>query len=372
METYFVPDLNGASGTILEHCLRTFSATSAVGEHGLPLIGGGDWNDGMNEVGRHGRGESVWLAWFQIEVIKHFTPLLEAQGDHETATTLRQRAERLRDAAEKHAWDGEWYRRAFFDDGSPLGSKSNEECQIDSLAQSWAIISGAGDQERTSQAMQAVREHLVDEEGKLIKLLTPPFNRSEKNPGYIQGYPPGVRENGGQYTHASAWVIIANALMGRGTEALNLFELINPINHTSSADGVSTYQAEPYVLCGDVYSEGALRGRAGWSWYTGSSGWMYQAGLEYIVGLKVHPNHFTIDPVIPASWPEFTLTYRRNNKTFVIEVINEGRIEHGVSAITINGKVVISREIPYEDPSYGATVSVRVTLASAEKASIAI
>ena len=372
METYFVPDLNGASGTILEHCLRTFSATSAVGDHGLPLIGGGDWNDGMNEVGRHGRGESVWLAWFQIEVIKHFTPLLEAQGDHETATTLRQRAERLRDAAEKHAWDGEWYRRAFFDDGSPLGSKSNEECQIDSLAQSWAIISGAGDQERTSQAMQAVREHLVDEEGKLIKLLTPPFNRSEKNPGYIQGYPPGVRENGGQYTHASAWVIIANALMGRGTEALNLFELINPINHTSSADGVSTYQAEPYVLCGDVYSEGALRGRAGWSWYTGSSGWMYQAGLEYIVGLKVHPNHFTIDPVIPASWPEFTLTYRRNNKTFVIEVINEGHIEHGVSAIAINGKIATGREIPYEDPSYGATVSVRVTLASADKASIAI
>jgi cyclic beta-1,2-glucan synthetase len=372
METYFIPDLNGASGTILEHCLRTFQVTAAVGEHGLPLIGGGDWNDGMNEVGRHGRGESVWLAWFQIEVIRRFTPILEAQGDHETAMTLLQRAERLRDAVEKHGWDGEWYRRAFFDDGSPLGSHTNDECKIDSLAQSWALISGAGSPERTNQAMRSVREHLIDREGKLIKLLTPPFNHSERNPGYIQGYPPGVRENGGQYTHASAWVIIATALAGHGNEALELFELINPINHTSDPQGVSMYQAEPYVLCGDVYSEGALRGRAGWSWYTGSSGWMYQAGLEYIVGLKIHPNHFTVDPVIPSSWPEFTLTYRRNNKTFVIEVINEGGVEHGVSSISINGKASATRDIPYEDPTYGAIVSVRVILASAEKAPIAV
>lgn len=372
MEAYFIPDLNGASGTILEHCLRTFQATAAVGEHGLPLIGGGDWNDGMNEVGRHGRGESVWLAWFQIEVIRRFAPILEAQGDHETATTLRQRAERLRESTETHAWDGAWYRRAFFDDGSPLGSDTNEECKIDSLAQTWAIMSGAGAQDRAGQAMNSLQRYLVDEEGKLIKLLTPPFNRSERNPGYIQGYPPGVRENGGQYTHASAWVIIATAMSGRGSDALKLFELINPINHTSDADGVSTYQAEPYVLCGDVYSEGALRGRAGWSWYTGSSGWMYQAGLEHIIGLKTHPNHFTIEPVIPSSWPEFTVTYRRNGKTFVIEVINAGGVERGVDSVTVNGKATTNREISYEDPSYGTTISVRVHLVSAEKAPLAV
>jgi cellobiose phosphorylase len=372
METYFIPDLNGASGSILEHCLRTFQVTAAVGEHGLPLIGCGDWNDGMNEVGRHGRGESVWLGWFQIEVIRRFAPILEAQGDHETAATLRQRAQRLKDAVESQAWDGQWYRRAFFDDGSPLGSKINSECKIDSLAQSWSIISGAGPEARTSIAMNSVFENLVDDEGKLIKLLTPPFNKSNPNPGYIQGYPPGVRENGGQYTHASAWVIIATAMMGRGSDALRLFELINPINHTNEAAGVARYQAEPYVMCGDVYSEGALRGRAGWSWYTGSSGWLYQAGLEYILGLKIFPNHFTVDPVIPSSWPEFTLTYRRNKRAFVVEVINEGGVERGVSSVTVNGKSMAGKEIPYEDPSYSETVSIRVVLASAEKAPIAV
>jgi cyclic beta-1,2-glucan synthetase len=372
METYFIPDLNGASGSILEHCLRTFQVTAAVGEHGLPLIGCGDWNDGMNEVGRHGRGESVWLGWFQIEVIRRFAPILEAQGDHETAATLQQRAQRLKDAVESQAWDGQWYRRAFFDDGSPLGSKINSECKIDSLAQSWSIISGAGPEARTSIAMNSVFENLVDDEGKLIKLLTPPFNKSNPNPGYIQGYPPGVRENGGQYTHASAWVIIATAMMGRGSDALRLFELINPINHTNEAAGVARYQAEPYVMCGDVYSEGALRGRAGWSWYTGSSGWLYQAGLEYILGLKIFPNHFTVDPVIPSSWPEFTLTYRRNKRAFVVEVINEGGVERGVSSVTVNGKSMAGKEIPYEDPSYSETVSIRVVLASAEKAPIAV
>ena len=362
METYFIPELNGGEGTILDHCLRTFKVSEAVGEHGLPLIGCGDWNDGMNEIGRHGKGESVWLAWFQIEVIKRFSPIIEAQGDHETAKELRQRAERLRIAVEQHAWDGDWYRRAFYDDGSPLGSASNDECKIDSLAQSWSVISGAAPQERAHHAMVSADEHLVDRQGKLIKLLTPAFNKCEKNPGYIKGYPPGVRENGGQYTHASAWFIIATSMMGRGTHALDLFELINPINITADAHGVENYQAEPYVMCGDVYSEGALRGRAGWSWYTGSSGWLYQAGLEHIVGLRLHPNHFMVDPCIPASWNEFSFTYKRGSRTFNVQVTNESGVERGVRGVIINGAVAPGLSIPFEDPSYSDTVVVTVAM----------
>ena len=360
METYFIPELNGGEGTILDHCLRTLKITEAVGEHGLPLIGCGDWNDGMNEIGRHGKGESVWLAWFQIEVIKHFAPIIEAQGDHQTASDLRQRSERLRVAVEQSAWDGEWYRRAFYDDGTPLGSASNDECKIDSLAQSWSIISGAAPQERAHQAMASAESFLVDREGKLIKLLTPAFNKCQKNPGYIKGYPPGVRENGGQYTHASAWFIIANAMMGRGGAALDLFELINPVNITATTEGVETYQAEPYVMCGDVYSEGELRGRAGWSWYTGSSGWLYQAGLEHIIGLQVHPNHFLVDPRIPGSWTEFSFSYKRGGRTFHVEVRNEGGVERGVRSVEINGRAAQGLAIPFEDPSFGDTVQVTV------------
>ncbi len=360
METYFIPELNGGEGTIRDHCLRTLKITEAVGEHGLPLIGCGDWNDGMNEVGRHGKGESVWLAWFQIEVIKRFAPILEAQGDHQTGSELRQRAEHLSGAIEQHAWDGEWYRRAFYDDGSPLGSASNDECKIDSLAQSWSIISGAAPQERAHQAMASAESFLVDRDGKLIKLLTPAFNKCEKNPGYIKGYPPGVRENGGQYTHASAWFIIANAMMGRGGSALDLFELINPVNITATAEGVETYQAEPYVMCGDVYSEGELRGRAGWSWYTGSSGWLYQAGLEHIIGLRVHPNHFMVDPRVPHAWTEFSLSYKRGGRTFDVRVVNPEGAERGVRGIEINGRQAQGLAIPFEDPSFGDTVEVTV------------
>jgi cyclic beta-1,2-glucan synthetase len=362
METYFIPELNGGEGTILDHCLRTLKITEAVGEHGLPLIGCGDWNDGMNEVGRHGKGESVWLGWFQIEVVRRFAPILEAQGDHETASELRERAERLRAAVEQHGWDGAWYRRAFYDDGSPLGSATNDECKIDSLAQSWSVISGAAPAERAHQAMASAEHHLVDREGQLIKLLTPAFNKCEKNPGYIKGYPPGVRENGGQYTHASAWFIIANAIMGRGAQALDLFELINPVNITADPKGVATYQAEPYVMCGDVYSEGALRGRAGWSWYTGSSGWLYQAGLEHIMGLHVHPNHFEVDPCVPNSWNDFGLSYKHGGRTFNVRVNNEHGVERGVRRVQVNGRAIDGLSIPFEDPSYGETVEVVVEM----------
>jgi len=362
METYFIPDRNSEEGTILEHCLRTFRVTEAVGRHGLPLMGAGDWNDGMNEVGREGKGESVWLAWFQAEVIRRFAPILETHGETETAAKLREHARALVNAAEHEAWDGKWYRRAFYDDGTPLGSAASDECSIDSLCQSWAVISQAAQHDRADSAMQAVMEKLVDRDGRLIKLLTPPFDKTPKNPGYIKGYPPGVRENGGQYTHAAAWVIIATALQGHGTEAFELFNLINPINATSSARGVSTYQAEPYVMCGDVYSESSLRGRAGWSWYTGSAGWLYQAGLEFILGLGIHPLSLSMNPCIPSSWDRVVVTYRRAERTFTIEILNSEGVERGVRSIEVNGTIRTDGMVPYEDPSYGDEVAVRVTL----------
>ncbi len=362
MESYFTPEPNAEEGTILEHCLRTFKATAAVGSHGLPLIGCGDWNDGMNEVGRHGKGESVWLAWFQIEVINHFAPILEAQGDAENSQLLRNRAIALKEAVEATAWDGSWYRRAFYDDGTPIGSSESDECQIDSLAQSWAVISKAGDPARVDVAMKSMNERLVDQQGGLIKLLTPPFDKTVKNPGYIKGYPPGIRENGGQYTHAAAWVIVAAAMLKRGNQAFDLFELINPINHTRNTDGVQTYRAEPYVMCGDVYSEGRLRGRAGWSWYTGSSGWLYQAGLEHIIGLKVYPTSFTIDPVIPSSWSNFTVTLRRSGRVFTITVVNDSGVESGVLSVTVNGTLIAGNTVPVEDPTYQEAVDVRVVM----------
>jgi len=362
MENYFIPERSSEEGSIMEHCLRTFRATDAVGRHHLPLIGAGDWNDGMNEIGRHGQGESVWLAWFQCEVIKHFAPILDAQGEQETANALRHKAQSLAEAAEREAWDGAWYRRAFYDDGTPVGSKDNEECRIDSLCQSWAIISGYSDKERARQAMASAMEELVDRDGRLIKLLTPPFNKTEKNPGYIKGYPPGVRENGGQYTHAAAWLIIASALQGEGNTAFNLLDLINPINATLDEKGLETYRAEPYVMCGDVYSEPPLRGRAGWSWYTGSAGWLYQAGIEYIMGLKVHPLHITINPCIPHNWDHSVLRYRRGERVFVIELINPSGAEHGVARVEVNGIEVPDHKIPLEDPSYRGTVNVQVFL----------
>jgi cyclic beta-1,2-glucan synthetase len=325
-------------------------------------MGAGDWNDGMNEIGRHGKGESVWLAWFQNEVARRFAPILEAHGELDGAEKLRQHASALAAAAEEQGWDGAWYRRAFYDDGTPVGSDKSDECKIDSLCQSWAVISHAGNKERADQAMQSAVDTLVDRDGKLIKLLTPPFNKTEKNPGYIKGYPPGVRENGGQYTHASAWLIIARAMQGRGSEAFELFDLINPIHATSNERAMLTYQAEPYVMCGDVYSEAPLRGRAGWSWYTGSAGWLYQAGIEHILGLQVSPLSFAINPCIPRTWDRLTMRYNRGERIFEVEILNPKGVERGVTALEINGSPSQDGKIPYEHPSYGKIVTVRVRL----------
>ena len=362
MESYFVPDISAETGTILEHCLRTFKATEACGLHGLPLIGAGDWNDGMNEVGREGKGESVWLAWFQAEVIKRFVPILETQGRIDDAAQLRERAASLVQAAEDAGWDGAWYRRAFYDDGTPLGSKDSDECQIDSLCQSWAVISNQANSERCNTALEATMNQLVDYDAGLIKLLAPPFHKTPKNPGYIKGYPPGVRENGGQYTHAAAWFIIAQAMLGRGTVAVRLFDLINPINHTLDAEQIATYQGEPYAMCGDVYSQRPLLGRAGWSWYTGSAGWLYQAGINHILGLKVSPKGFSITPCIPKEWESYSIEYTRNGRIFVIHVNNPDKLESGKTTVLVNNVHLPDGVVPYDNPSYGERVMVDVVM----------
>jgi cyclic beta-1,2-glucan synthetase len=358
MENYFVPTRSHESATVLEHCLRTFKATERTGPHGLPLMGAGDWNDGMNEVGRHGKGESVWLAWFQIEVIKRFAPVLEKRGLSEAAELLRERSTAFAQATETHAWDGHWYRRAYYDDGTPIGSSESGECTIDSLSQSWAVISGAASEERRTEAMQAVCKLLVDQEGGLIKVLTPPFDKTPKNPGYIKGYPPGIRENGGQYTHAAAWVIIATAQMGLGSEAAKLFEMINPIEHTLTPAGIECYKAEPYVLCGDVYSEGDLTGRAGWSWYTGSSGWLYQAGIESILGLRVSSDFFRLHPALPKEWEAAKISVVRGSRTFDIEIKNPSKVAGIVKKVSVNGTDLPDLTVRWEAAGYGERVVV--------------
>jgi cyclic beta-1,2-glucan synthetase len=315
-ESYYdSPTRSEESGTLYEHCVRAIEHGFRFGAHGLPLIGSCDWNDGMNLVGKEGRGESIWLAFFFYDVLMQFAVL--ARQRHETAFADRcvAQARQLQQNVEQHGWDGQWYRRAYFDSGEPLGSKSNLECQIDSLPQSWSVLSGAGNPERARQAMQAVEDRLVRSEAKLIQLLDPPFDRSVPSPGYIQGYVPGIRENGGQYTHAAVWVVMARALLGDYDRAWELFALLNPVNHGSSPSKISTYKVEPYVLAADVYAVAPHTGRGGWTWYTGSAGWMYRLLSETLLGLSLEGNRLRLEPRLPGHWPTCKIAYRYR-KTF--------------------------------------------------------
>lgn len=361
-EAYIVPHQIPVEQSVYEHCLLAIEHGLRFGSHGLPLMGVGDWNDGMNEVGKDGKGESVWLAWFLIATVEQFLPLIEARGDTERVNRYRSIMVDLKQAIELHAWDGRWYRRAYFDDGTPLGSDQNDECKIDSISQTWGIISGAADPERAKSAMEEVNKRLVNSEDKIIALLAPPFNQGMLQPGYIKGYVPGIRENGGQYTHAATWLIIAHALQQHGSEALRLLNMINPINHTKDKHSVDRYRAEPYVLCGDVYAVPPHTGRAGWSWYTGSAGWVYQAGVEYIIGLKVHPDHFTCSPCVPATWKEFGLDYKRDGTTYKISVDNDAGVEHGVKRIEVNGSQIDDLKIYFEKYRGQQEVAVRVVM----------
>ena len=347
--------------SIYEHCTRAIARTMQTGVHGLPLIGTGDWNDGMDEVGAHGRGESVWLGWFLGSLLGPFAALAESRGDRQQAGMYRAHATGLKEALE-WAWDGEWYRRAYFDDGTPLGSSQNTECRIDSIAQSWSVISGLGNPEHSRQAMASVEKWLIDREHRLILLLTPPFDHAEPNPGYIKGYVPGVRENGGQYTHAALWVVLAQALLRRGEVAHELLSFINPINRSSDRDRVKHYRVEPYVVAADIYSAPGHCGRGGWTWYTGAAGWMYRVTIEHILGIKREGEWLRIEPCVPPGWPGYKVTLRIEGAEYAIEVDNSGRAGCGVASITVDGTAAAEGRVRIE-PGSGRHV-VRVVLGS--------
>ena len=301
-ERYSNPSISNESATLYEHCLRSIDHGLRFGEHGLPLMHGGDWNDGMNMVGIEGKGESIWLGWFLFKTLNDFLPIVLDKGDNQKSAYYKENAINLATAIDQYGWDGKWYKRAYFDDGTALGSDSQSECKIDAIAQAWSVLSGAGDPEKSIEAMASVENYLINKEDGLIRLLTPPFDRSNMEPGYIKGYVPGVRENGGQYTHGAVWVIAAYAKLGDGDKAHELFELINPINHTNTYREMMTYKAEPYVMAADVYSVYPHIGRGGWSWYTGAAGWMYQVGIESILGFRREGDTVFSEPSMPKKW----------------------------------------------------------------------
>jgi cyclic beta-1,2-glucan synthetase len=337
-EIYDLPQVTDEHGSVYEHCLRALRRACTSGPHGLPLIGIGDWNDGMNRVGVEGRGESVWLAWFLITTLRSFADHMQARGDTGVTAEFRRQADVYAAAVETSGWDGEWYRRAYFDDGSPLGSRANEECRIDSIAQSWSVISAAGDPSRQKQAMRSLEEHLVNNDGRLLMLLTPPFDRTEKDPGYIKGYLPGVRENGAQYTHAALWAVLATALQGDHDRAFELYQMINPLTHARTPEEVAIYKVEPYVVAADVYTAKGQHGRGGWTWYTGSASWMYRVGLEGILGLKKRGNTLFIEPRAPASWPEYSIEYRYGGSVYAIVVQNGNGASSGAVEVSVDGQ----------------------------------
>ncbi len=361
-ELYDLPAVSATNASLYEHCIRAIERGLTAGAHGLPLMGIGDWNDGMNRVGHEGHGESVWLGWFLHAVLTRFAPIAAARGDAERSTRYAAEARRLVGALEL-SWDGQWYRRGYYDDGTPLGSAGSEECRIDSISQSWAVLSGAASPRRAARAMDAVRAHLVRRDARLLLLLAPPFDRGEKDPGYIKGYIPGIRENGGQYTHAALWTIMALARMGYGDEVVELFHILNPINHTRDAAGVERYVTEPYVLDGDVYAHPEHIGRGGWSWYTGAAGWMYRTGLESILGLQRHGRTFTVAPCIPSAWPGYTIDWRVGSCRYHIVVENPHRRCTGVASVTLDGAGIADGVVPLLDD--GKAHRVVVTLGEA-------
>jgi len=333
---YDLPGRSETTATLYDHCARAILAGLRRGEHGLPLIGSGDWNDSMNLVGEHGKGESVWLGFFQYEVLTLFANLASRRGDSSLSERCRFEATQLRQSLEGTGWDGEWYRRAYFDDGSPLGSALNPECQIDSIAQSWSVLSGAGDTQRSRIAMNALDKYLVDRSHGLIKLLAPPFDKSDLDPGYIRGYVPGVRENGGQYTHAAIWAAMAFAAMGDSARAWELFGIINPGNHSLSSERAAIYKVEPYVMAADVYAVAPHTGRGGWTWYTGSAGWMYRLIIESLLGLRLEIDKLHFAPCFPANWTGFKVHYRFRETVYHITILQSTDHNSGMS-VTIDG-----------------------------------
>ena len=357
-ESLSIPIVSHTEGTLLEHCRRAIARSASAGPHGLPLIKGGDWNDGLNRVGLGGKGESVWLAWFEICVLNDFIELLALRELREEAKTCRARAARLARTVDAQAWDGGWYRRGYLDDGTPFGSKKNVEARIDSLPQTWAAISGAGDSDRVEIALRSLEENLVREADNLILLFTPPFDKTTADVGYIKGYPPGVRENGGQYTHAATWVAIAFARQGDGDKAVRLLRMLNPVEHARDEKDCERYKVEPYVMPGDVYSLPGHVGRGGWTWYTGAAAWTYRVWLEEILGFQRRGATLTINPVIPKDWPGFRLRYRFQNTIYRIAVENPDHCSRGVTLVELDGVAAADKIVTLRDDALPHEVRV--------------
>ena len=357
-EAFFQPSVSDRQATLFEHCALALDHSLALGSHGLPLMGSGDWNDGMNRVGDEGKGESIWLGWFLHATLTGFAALADAAR----AAAWRRHAADLAQALERDGWDGDWYRRAYYDDGSPLGSAANSECRIDAIAQSWSVISGAGDPARAAHAMAAVETQLIRPDDGLALLFTPPFDQTPLDPGYIKGYPPGIRENGGQYTHAAFWSVIAFAKLGEGDKAAGLLSMLNPINHAGTPEAAGRYRVEPYAVCADVYSTPPHVGRGGWTWYTGSAGWMYRAGLESILGFRLQGSTLLLEPCIPKAWPRFGIVFRYHSARYDIEIENPDGVSRGIVRAELDDTALPGNQarVPLVDD--GAAHRIRVIL----------
>ena len=347
-ERYDKYEESNVYGTIYEHSIKAIERSLNFGENGLPKIGSGDWNDGFSNVGPKGKGESIWLGFFLYNILDRFIPILKIRNDEEKANRYEEIKEKLKKNLNKNGWDGRWYKRAIMDDGNILGSMENDECRIDSIAQSWSVISNAGDNDKKYISIQSLENHLIDKENGIIKLLDPPFEKGKLDPGYIKAYLPGVRENGGQYTHAAVWVIIAEAILGFGDKAGELYRMINPIEHSRTKDASNKYKVEPYVIPADIYGAHNLIGRGGWTWYTGSSSWYYKAGIEYILGFKIKNQFITMEPCIPKNWKEYSICYKWKNSVYNIKVKNPNEKNVGISKIIVNG-VESKNKIKLED-----------------------
>jgi cellobiose phosphorylase len=357
---YDLPNRSEDSGTLYQHCVRALEHGLNFGAHGLPLIGCGDWNDGMNKVGNEGKGESVWLAFFLYDGLTQFAELARGHNDLVFAERCLAQASQLRQNLEQHAWDGQWYLRAWFDNGEPLGSQTNPECQIDSLPQTWSVISGAGDPQRSRQAMQAVAERLIHPEAGLIQVLAPPFDHSLLNPGYIKGYVPGVRENGGQYTHAAIWTAMAFAQLGENEKAWKLFALLNPIHHGATPAQIATYKVEPYVVAADVYAVAPHTGRGGWTWYTGSAGWMYRLLIETLLGLKLEGDQLRLTPRLPQAWNTITIHYRYRQTPYHLTLTRLAVGLPGAGQLSLDGQELAGNTIPLRDDRRDHSVVFKV------------
>lgn len=357
-EKYDKYEQSNEEGTIYEHCIKAIERSLNFGENGIPKIGSGDWNDGFSNVGPKGKGESVWLGFFLYNILDRFTKIMREVEARENGEQIaenkvsnsdiqfpasniekyEQIMQQLKKLLNTNGWDGRWFKRAFMDDGNVLGSIANDECRIDSIAQSWSIISNAGDNDKKYISMESLENHLIDKENGIVKLLDPPFEKGKLNPGYIKSYLPGVRENGGQYTHASTWTIIAEAMLGFGDKATEIYRMINPIEHARTKDASNKYKVEPYVIPADIYGANNLAGRGGWTWYTGSASWYYKAGIEYILGLKIRNGIMSIEPCIPKDWKEYNIKYKWKDSFYNIVVKNPNGKNCGVEEVLLNGE----------------------------------